>query len=67
VNPKVFSPQEWKARASSGDTFVASALSRPKIFLIGNEHDLARLGQHRLEQITPSKEVIQRLLAAATR
>ncbi len=44
VNPKVFLPTEWAARAEA-DPFVRNVLSRPKIFVIGNESELAELGR----------------------
>jgi predicted nucleotidyltransferase len=42
VNPKVFSPEEFKVKARS-EPFLRDVLSRPKIFLIGNADDLAEL------------------------
>ncbi len=35
VNPKVFSPREWKARAGKGDAFVSELRKSAKIHLIG--------------------------------
>ena len=44
VNPKVFSPGEFAAK-SAAEPFLRDVLAKPKIFLIGNEHDLAELGR----------------------
>ena len=47
INPKVFSRREWTARLGAKEPFVLEVLSQPKIFLIGNEHELAKLGRRR--------------------
>ena len=44
VNPKVFSCSEFATKAAV-DPFLRDVLAKPKIFLIGNEHDLAELGR----------------------
>ena len=41
VNPKVFTAAEFSIKA--GEPFLRDVLAKPKIFLIGNEHDLAEL------------------------
>lgn len=40
VNPKIYSSAEWQSKLLVGDTFARDVLAKPKIFLIGNEHDL---------------------------
>lgn len=40
INPKVYSSAEWQAKVTAGDTFARDVLAKPKIFLIGTEHDL---------------------------
>jgi DNA-binding transcriptional ArsR family regulator len=45
VNPKVFSVAEF-AQKSASDPFLRDVLSKPKIFLIGGEHELAELAGH---------------------
>ena len=45
VNPQVFSPAEFRKKARK-QPFLIDALSKPKIFLIGNEHDLEELAGH---------------------
>jgi len=41
VNPKVMTPAEFQAQASG--VFVREVINQPKIFLIGNAHDLDEL------------------------
>ena len=45
VNPKVMTPAEFTAQASSA--FLHEVLTQPKIFLIGNDHDLEELAGHK--------------------
>ncbi|MBC7699569.1 MarR family transcriptional regulator [Aquabacterium sp.] len=45
VNPKVFSADEFSQKAGS-EPFLRDVLSKPKIFLIGSEHELAELAGH---------------------
>jgi predicted nucleotidyltransferase len=45
VNPKVISPREFAAKGWS-DPFLADVLSKPKIYLIGDEHELEELAGH---------------------
>jgi predicted nucleotidyltransferase len=42
VNPKVFSVKEWKAKVRAKDPFIREVLSKPKIVLIGDEHELEK-------------------------
>ena len=42
VNPKVYSAIEFSSKASV-EPFLAGVLAKPKIFLIGNAHDLEEL------------------------
>ena len=44
VNPVVFSADEYRARRKSKDRFLQTVLNSPKLFLIGGEHELKRLG-----------------------
>jgi predicted nucleotidyltransferase len=41
INPKVYSEAEWQARLLADDVFARDVLAKPKIFLIGSDHDLA--------------------------
>lgn len=41
INPKVYSEAEWQAKLLAGDAFARDVLAKPRIFLIGSDHDLA--------------------------
>ena len=45
INPKIFSRKEWRERVKARDPFVMEVLSRPKLFLVGNEDELAKPGR----------------------
>ena len=45
VNPKVFAAGEFTAKVSV-EPFLADVLAKPKLFLIGNAHDLEELAGH---------------------
>lgn len=45
INPKVLTVEEFAKRAPS-DSFLRDVLAKPKIFLIGNEHELGQLVGH---------------------
>ena len=45
INPKVFTTEEFFARAPV-EPFLADVLAKPKLFLIGNAHDLEELAGH---------------------
>jgi predicted nucleotidyltransferase len=47
INPKVFSVREWNAKLKEKSAFVMDVLTKPKIFLIGDEHELAELARHK--------------------
>ncbi len=40
INPTVYSREEFSKRLSSGNSFVKSVLSQPKIWLVGGEDDI---------------------------
>ena len=42
VNPKLFSTREFTDKAAT-EPFLIDVLAKPKIFLIGNAHDLEEL------------------------
>lgn len=46
INPKVFSPGEWRAKVDKKNPFVSDVIFNPKIFLIGDEHDLSKSNRH---------------------
>jgi len=45
VNPKVFTAAEFSTKATV-EPFLRDVLAKPKVFLIGNDHDLAELAGH---------------------
>ena len=45
VNAQVLSAAEFRAKACT-EPFLVDALAKPKLFLIGNEHDLEELARH---------------------
>lgn len=45
VNVKVFTPAEFSAKAAAVP-FLRDVLAKPKIFVMGNDHDLAELAGH---------------------
>jgi predicted nucleotidyltransferase len=52
VNPTVYPPEEFLDKLSAGHHFLQSVLKREKIFLIGDERELARLVEKRLADRT---------------
>jgi predicted nucleotidyltransferase len=44
VNPHVMSAEELGRRRKSGDQFLSRVLGSPKLFVVGDEDELARLG-----------------------
>ena len=45
VNIKVYTPAEWADRVAGGSTFLSDVLAHAKIFLIGSQDELDRLGK----------------------
>ena len=44
INPVTVKPREWRNRVAHGDHFTETLLREPKVFLIGDEDELDRLG-----------------------
>lgn len=44
INPTFYSPLEWLRKSKAGNDFVKKILKHPKIFLIGTEDELVKLG-----------------------
>jgi len=40
INPKVMSRAEWTRKRQEGHPFVTEIVSKPKLFIVGSEHDL---------------------------
>jgi predicted nucleotidyltransferase len=45
VNPHILSPGEFARRRKEGDHFLTTVLRGPKLFVIGDEHELTGLGR----------------------
>lgn len=45
INPAVYSLAEFRRRAASGDSFIQEVLTKPKLFVVGNENELGKLTQ----------------------
>jgi predicted nucleotidyltransferase len=41
VNPRIYTAKEWRARLAAKDPFVREVMAKPKVFVIGTEHELA--------------------------
>lgn len=50
VNPSVYRTEEFCRKLAQGQHFLSSVVSGPRIFLIGDENELARLAQIRMAQ-----------------
>lgn len=48
INPTVYSPAEFRSKRKARHHFLSSVLKDEKVFLIGNEHEIARLGPKRV-------------------
>lgn len=40
INPKIMSRDEWTHKRRQGNSFVTDIISKPKIFIVGNDDDL---------------------------
>jgi predicted nucleotidyltransferase len=45
INPHILTPDGFRERKKNADHFVSSVLSSPRIFVKGNEHELAAVGE----------------------
>lgn len=48
INPTVYPVAEFKSKVADGHHFLKNVLTGPRILLIGNENELARMAQERL-------------------
>lgn len=49
INPTVYSTKEFCEKVSAGHHFLRAVLNGPKLFLIGNNHELGELAKQRVE------------------
>jgi predicted nucleotidyltransferase len=47
VNPNVYSKNEFRSKLREKGSFFQRGIDEPKLFLIGNDHDLGQLAGHR--------------------
>ena len=47
INPNVYGVIEFKKKAKEKGSFLARVLKEPKVFILGKEHDLRKLGANR--------------------
>jgi predicted nucleotidyltransferase len=47
INPNVYGPAEFKKKAKEKGSFLARVLKDPKLFILGKEDDLRKLGSDR--------------------
>jgi DNA-binding transcriptional ArsR family regulator len=45
INPHVMTPDEFARRRGAGEHFITSVLGSPRIFVLGDENDLAAMGR----------------------
>jgi DNA-binding transcriptional ArsR family regulator len=45
INPHTMSVEEFRRRQKRGDHFLSNVLESPKLFIVGEENDLAAMGQ----------------------
>lgn len=48
INPSVYTAEEFRTKTLSGNHFLKNVLQSPKLFVIGGERELERLGRKRL-------------------
>jgi predicted nucleotidyltransferase len=46
INPKVFTPREWRNKLQDRDPFLREVMAGRKLFLIGGENELEELARH---------------------
>lgn len=49
INPTVYGVKEARAKAAAGGSFLHRVLRQPRVFVLGDEHELARLLAERLD------------------
>jgi hypothetical protein len=44
INPHIFTVEDFKRRRQTREHFVSNVMAAPKLFVIGNEDELATMG-----------------------
>ncbi len=52
INPAVYPADEFRAKLAAGHHFLTTVVKQKKIFLVGDEHELARLAAKRVARPT---------------
>jgi uncharacterized protein len=55
INPHFLSAQEFFARLRKKDHFLGDVMAKPKLFIVGDDHEFADLAQRRLAATPPDK------------
>jgi predicted nucleotidyltransferase len=43
INPTVYTPAEFEKKQAANDPFLKQVLDKPRLFVIGNSHDLGKV------------------------
>lgn len=54
INPVVYSMTHFKNRVEKNDSFLKEILNKPKLFMIGSEHELRQLTENQTATLTSS-------------
>jgi hypothetical protein len=55
INPVVYPAEEVRRKLAQGHHFLTTVWKEPKVFLLGSDHELARLAQERLADAAPNE------------
>jgi predicted nucleotidyltransferase len=67
INPTVYPPAELERKRRARHHFILDVLSGPKVFLIGDERELAAVAKERVASPTPAKRARSRRAARGHR
>jgi uncharacterized protein len=55
INPHFFTTEEFFARLAKRDHFLGDVMAKPKLFIVGDDHEFTDLAQRRLAATPPDK------------
>jgi predicted nucleotidyltransferase len=55
VNPSVYPPAEFRDKLARGHHFLTAVLREPRVFIIGGDDELVRMGAKRLARQAPDE------------
>lgn len=67
VNPSVYPSREFQRKLGQGHHFLTALLHEPKVFVLGDEHELERLAQGKLAHRAPNQQARNRRSAGGRR